>query len=502
MTTVRFRFRNWLILLLCTLTCASGISVAQVNYNQRDDKYRLLGLKRAKEAFEVAKRDYERQNGLFGKGLISQIELDRSHNVYSDAEVNYQQSLLAVLFEMQFVTVHGAVKYQSPDGSKWVRLTLANTSGGGEEFQKLLGIEDRLFRSLQPDVISYVYVSLANQEGAVISQPYEAKVERLRFGSPKELRFQLLQDLDAVSVNLIYGNGTTRSMKIFLQKDKSANKVLVQSQQFSQEGELGTSATYDLTLELFSAANSTFSLEVINLPQQINRLFRDVASNARLSQFKFTEASNSRRAALEVTLPDRPTEAVPMDSAIAFYVLVVPTDRSGEILSKVNTRWALADIERLEVGYVRLELVPRGKGRLIVKAPQLYHTVRPGESVEATIDILNEGTRRLDNVQVKVDAPLLWGKDVVPTIIPSIDIGEEKRVTIRATPSDDASVGRYELRLRTSALSDNEPVNAEDKTLTVEIAAETNVWGTALLVVVILGLVGGMVIFGIRLSKR
>ena len=58
---------------LCLVLEAS----AQVNYNQRDDKYRVLGLKRAKEAYEAAKRDYERQQELFTRSLISQAELDQ-----------------------------------------------------------------------------------------------------------------------------------------------------------------------------------------------------------------------------------------------------------------------------------------------------------------------------------------------------------------------------------------------------------------------------------------
>ena len=102
---------------------------SQVNYNQRDDKYRVLGLKRAKEAYETAKRDYDRQEELFRRSLISQADLDHFHNIMADAEVNYQQSLLAVLFEQQFVSVARAVKYQAHDGSKHVRLTIANTSG-------------------------------------------------------------------------------------------------------------------------------------------------------------------------------------------------------------------------------------------------------------------------------------------------------------------------------------------------------------------------------------
>ena len=94
-----------LLVLLVAWVCSLHLLAAQVNYNQRDDKYRVLGLKRAKEAYETAKRDYDRQLELYNRKLISQAELDRSRNVFADAEVNYQQSLLAVLFEQQFVSV-------------------------------------------------------------------------------------------------------------------------------------------------------------------------------------------------------------------------------------------------------------------------------------------------------------------------------------------------------------------------------------------------------------
>ena len=305
-----------------------GTLEAQYNsFNQRDDKYRLLGLKRAKEYYELTRKEYDRQTDMFQKGLISQVEVDRSKNALADAEVNYQQSLLAVLFEQQYVTIDRAVKYQATDGSKRVKLTVANASGGGEEFQKLLGIEDKLFRSLQPDLIQNVYIALYNNDGSIISQPYERKIESLKSGEPRVVEFGLLQDLDALTVNIIYGNGSSRTLKIFLQKDNTANRVLVQSQQFSQEAELGKSATFDLTLELFSGINNTFSLEVVNLPQQINRFFKDVGTAARLSQIKFTESVNTKKASLEVSLPDRPTEQVTMDKAVPFFVLVVPTDR-------------------------------------------------------------------------------------------------------------------------------------------------------------------------------
>ena len=63
-------------------------------------------------------------------------------------------------------------------------------------------------------------------------------------------------------------------------------------------------------------------------------------------------------------------------------------------------------------------------------------------------------------------------------------------------------MGRYEIRLRITGLTDNQPVIGEDKTVSVEIQAGANILGTVLLVALILGLVAGMVVFGIRLSRK
>jgi hypothetical protein len=502
MKTTAFKRFLTAALLAATLLGAAGAGAQYNSFNQRDDKYRLLGLKRAKEYFEMTRKEFERQKDLFDKGLLSESELDRFKNSLADAEVNYQQSLLSVLFEQQYVSIQKAVKYQAADGSKHVRLTVENASGNSEEFRKLLNIDDELFRSLQPDVIQSVYISLYNNDGAIISQPYEFKLQELRSGSPKQVDFALLQELDALTVNIIYGNGSSRTLKILLQKDNSENKVVVQAGQFSQEAELGKSASYALTLEPFGGTNTSFSLMVVNLPLQINRYFKDAATQARLSQIKFTESVNTMRASLEVSLPDRPTDEVTMDRAIPFYVMVVPSVRAAELKDAESKAWTEDQIKKLNVGYAKLELMPRGSGRLLVKAPQLYYTVRRGEPVVVTMDLVNEGTRRLDNVKVDVDLPMNWTKAVEPAVITTLDINQEQRVTLTATPPEGIASGRYELRLRTSGLSDNQPVNAEDKTVTIEVQEDTNVFGTILIVVAILGIIGGIVAFGIRMSKK
>jgi len=500
MTRVNF---HKCLLALIFLVCATAASAQIYNpFNQRDNEYRLLGLKRATQAYEAVRAEYERQQQLFEKGMITSLDLEQSRARFYDAEVNYQQSLLAVLFEKQYVSVARAVKYQTDDDSKHVRLTIANTSGGTAEFQQLLHMDDELFRSLQPDLIHNVYVSILNDDGAIISRPYEAKIGQLRYDEPAVLDFELLQDLDAVTIVIYYANGVERRMKVFLEKDASVDRVAVQSEQFSQEVELGTSASFDLTMELFSGTSNTFSLEVVNLPQQIGRFFKDPSGQVRLSQVKFTQGNRTKRAALEVSLPDRPSSEVLMDKPVPFYVLVLPREKINDLTDLRERTWTETELEALEVGYVRLELIPRGKGDITVRAPQLYHAIYADGAAEMYVDLVNEGSNRLDNIEMSVDLPFGWSRTIEPRVVPSLDINEEARVFLTFTPPQDVAVGKYQVRIRTSGLSNTEPVTAEDKTVTVEVKPETSLIGTLAIVALLIGLVAGLVVFGIRLSRR
>ena len=481
-----------------------GTAAAQTYnpFNQRDDTYTLLGLKRARQAYETTRAELDREQSLYDRGLSSDVALERARNAFTDAEVNFQQSLLAVLFEEQYITVSKAVKYRAADGTKRARLTLANTSTGSAEFQKLVNIEDELFRSLQPDVIPNVYVSILNKDNAIISQPYEAKIPQLRSGEPVTLDFALLQDLDAITVFMIYGNGNQRTMKIFLQKDASEDRVLVQSEQFSQEVELGSSTSFDLSLELFSGTSNTFALEAVNLPPQIGRFFKDPAGQVRLKHVKFTESSRSLAAALEIALPDRPGENIELDRPIRFFVLAVPPDRGVDMAQLRAQDWTEEAVRELNVGYAALELVPRGRGELVVRIPQLYQAIDPDQPAQLVVELVNDGSHRLDNPELAFDLPLRWTCEIHPERLEALEIGRESRVELTLRPPEDVAPGKYNVRLRSSAVSNGEPVSGEDKTITVEVRAETNLIGTTVMVAVLLGLVLAVVVFGVRLSRK
>lgn len=486
------------ILLMSDYTFAQGGSNF---YNPRDEDYKLLGLKRAKDNYELAKKELERKKVLFEEGRISQTEYEQSLKQFNGMEVDYQQQQLAVLFEDQYIIISNAVKYSSESGEKVVRLTLENSSSGSSELKKLINFDEELFKALEPDVINNVYVSIINDD-AIIGQPYEQKIDRLPANQPKDVSFVLLQDVDVVTVHLLYGAGSTIDKRIFLQKDSTINRVEIQAEQFSQEVELGNSATYDLSLELFSGTSDTFKLEVVNLPNQINRYFVNQGSDSRLSFIRFNESSSTLKASLKVFLPDRASDSIKMDKSITFYALAIPQNREKEINLDNSKQWTEKEIIDLNVGYAKLDLKPRGVGELLVKAQQLFFSINPGESVQVPIELVNDGTRSLNNVEIDVDLPLNWTHSIDPKTIDRLNVSEEKRAIINILPSSDVAPGRYEVRVSTTSLSDEQPISGEDKTINVEIKAETNLLLVIIIIILILGLVGGMVVFGIKLSRR
>lgn len=471
-------------------------------FNPRDETFKLLGLKRAKEEYELARKALERNKLLFQEGHVSQKIYDDARELFSQKEVNYMQQMLSILFEKQYVIIGNAVKYSSGTGERHVRITLKNSSSGSAELKHLVNIDDELFRTLEPDIINNIYVSIKNNDNAIIGQPYEHKIERLLPNQPEELDFVLLQDLDVINVALMYGSNITDEKKIYLQRDHSMNRVELKSDQFSQEAELGKSATYDLSLELFSVSSDTFKLEVLNLPGQISRHFTAAGSSTRLSHFRFSESSSTQRASLRIFLPDRAVDSIVTGQSIKFYVLAVPQDRVHDLNLDYSRQYTEEELMRMEAGYVKLELVPRGIGNLLVRAQQLFFSAKAGGHVSVPIELVNDGTRSLNNVEIKVALPLNWTHSVDPPNINRLDVSEQKRVFINIMPVSDVAPGRYEARVTTTSLSDEQVISGDDRNIIIEIQAETNVAGMIIIILLILGLVGGMVVFGIKLSRR
>jgi uncharacterized membrane protein len=289
---------------------------------------------------------------------------------------------------------------------------------------------------------------------------------------------------------------------VLLEKDASANIVTVQSSQFSQEGDLGTQVAYDLQFERFTADQAGVRLEVGGLPREIRYEFRDPTTNARLTQLRFPEGTTSQRLSLVLFLPQRDAGRFPVDRPISFWAFAL--DREGAARFATLSRDSLTAAEAAQVpsGKVRLELIARGVARLDVGTANLYREITRGDSVTMEFVIRNTGSRGVDNVRLAADLQPDWRATFTPELVPSVAIDGEARVRLVLVPPRDIPVGDYDVKIRTVALSADRQVDTEDKTIRVHVTQPAAWAGTLLLVLLLVGLVSGIVWFGLKLTKR
>ncbi len=470
--------------------------------SQESQTLKLLALKRAQLQLEMKKGEFDKALKLQESGLISEQEFDEKKTAYLQAQVEYQEALITFMGSEARISVASAVKYQDDSGKKFVRVSLRYSSKELKQLEELNIDAKDIFPLDFLQKIKDVYVSLRS-EGKIISDPYEKTISSLALEQEKQVTFQLLKDVENLDVNVFY-SGKDEITSVYLQKGKSANIVTVNSAQFSQEADLENEATFDLSLEKFSGEANIFRLRVVNLPQQISYEFLDPQTQARLSQIKFTEGVTSMHLSLRLYLPKNADEQVVIDRPIEFYCLAMDEEQSAKLSEMLSDSSNLEtkEIERLRAGKVKLEIVPRGVGKIEVQAVSLYHEIKMGQNVNMEIRVRNTGTRRLNNIRVFTDLPLNWRAEIQPDLIPSLDQGKEEVVSIDFLPPDGISVGDYEPKIKTECIADNRQVESEDKIVRIHVTAKTNVIGISLLILFLVGLLVGIVVFGIKLTRR
>ncbi|MBE3117726.1 MAG: hypothetical protein IMZ50_03085 [Candidatus Atribacteria bacterium] len=469
---------------------------------EQSQTMKLLTLKKAQLQFEKTKGDFERSLKLMEQGLTSEQEFAQTRTIYLQAQVDYQQALISFMGSEARIAVASAVKFQDTGGKKFVRVTLRYSSKELKELAKLNISAEDLFPLDFMKQIKDVSVSLKS-EGKTISDPYEKTIASLPLESEQGVTFKLLKDVEDLDVNVFY-SGKNETTSIYLQKGVSANIVTINSAQFSQEADLETQATYDLSLEKFSGEANIFKLGITNLPNQINYDFSDPLTNARLSQIKFTEGVTSMKLSLKLYLPRNADAQVVIDKPIAFYALALDNNQAARLENILTQEAAIGpqDIESLRAGNVKLELIPRGVGKIDVQAVNLYHEIKAGESVKMEVRVRNAGTRKLNNIRIFSDLPLNWRSEIQPDLIDFLEQNKEQVVTIEFLPPANVAVGDYEPKIKTECSADNRNVESEEKLVRVHVGTKTNILGISLLVLLLGGLLVGIVVFGIKLTRR
>jgi len=472
--------------------------------SQESQSLKLLALKKAQLRLEAVKGDFDRALKLKEEGLISEQDFAQKRTTYLQAQVGYQEALINFMGTEARISVSSAVKYQGKTGKKYVRVSLQYSSKELKELSKLNIKAEDVFPLDFLKEVKDVYISLKS-EGKIISNPYERRIASLPLETEKQVRFQLLKDVDNLDVFISYA-GKNEETSVYLQKETSANIVTINSAQFSQEADLGSQATYDLSLEKFTGEANIFKLEVVNLPYQITYEFIDPSSQARLSQIKFTEGTTSMKLSLKLYLPKHVDKKVVIDKPIEFYILILDNEQSTKLnqllIGKTDSVLTPEEIGSIKAGHVKLELIPRGVGKIEVQALNLYHEIKVGEKIDMEVTVKNTGTRILNNIRIYTDLPLNWRSVIEPDLIPSLAQNKEGIVKISFIPPSNVGVGEHEPKIKAECIADNKKVESEDKIVRIHISTKTNILGVSLLILLLIGLLVGIVVFGIKLTRR
>ena len=477
-------------------------------FAQSADDSRFIEVRRMQISLNEARATLARQQELHELGLVSRLEVDNARLLVERAQLNYQSSILSLLSIQPRLSIQEAVKRQDGDGRRFVKITLQNLTPVFDDsrFQLLNNFEgaDPIPTELRTRDVTDIFISIQSAggdggvSGATIAIPYETHIERLQYGESRTMEFQLLRDVDSLIVATDH-RGQKQNQVVHLQQAETDSALMMSSMQVSQEADLGAEVTFELRLERSSIDVRRFQLKAINLPRQIGHNFLD-SGNRRLSQVNFPTGVTQQSLNLRLNLPDRTSGEIVMDEPIEFWALALD-DETARQFAEERT-YTEEEIARSRAGRVRLLLLPRGVGRIEAAAPSLFSEILTGEMVEAKMTLRNAGTRRVDNIRIRAEAPLNWRVEIEPDIVEMLEVSREAEVRFRMIPPEDAVVGDYEVRIKTESYSYNRALPSDDKLYRVSIKSRPNVMTTVGLLAGLLIMLAGVAVFLVKLTRR
>ena len=466
---------------------------------------RLAQLEQRKSSLETQRQELATTKDLFDRGFVALQTYRQTVNAYreavlklEEAEIRLEETKLDLLKNATRIVVREARKYKTEDRKSMVDIVLENSS----ELRDALLVDpslevDELHTLLK---VENIYVQLEN--GPIVGEPYEIRIPSLGVGEQRTLTYRLLRDVDAVLVRLTYLD-VEETRSIIMRKGSEQELPSINSAQFSQTGELQQKVGFGLTLERLSDEERSFALAVVGLPQRIEYAFVD--NGAKVNQIKFDETKSKGILQLELEIPEKLDRRFVGRTRTFFAMVTEPFeyDRINALKAKYGDDPVPEDdIKGLKVNYVKLELIPKGIGKLEVLVSNRYQEIKVGESLEIRVEFLNRGSVAVQNIKAALDLPYEWQEHVEPSLIKILEPDERQPLTILAEPPEDIAVGNYVLGIEAQGQVGNENIESLEKNITIHVGARSNVAGNTILIGILVLLVFGIGLASIKISRR
>jgi hypothetical protein len=491
---------------------------------QRLDLLRLheaeLSLEKTSNQLMRVTDDLDGMKGLFDREVVSRIDLNKAQKEYEEARLAYAEAqielenrFLEFLRDATHIAVDEAKKYRTDDGKRWTEVTLRNAADVAEAQMLLSAVSKQILDDAELEDllrVNGIFVSL--MDDSIIGEPYEAYVDGLDVGESQDIRFQLLKDVEELTIALRY-LGTNDQRKVFLKKEALQQVPTIASEQFSQEGKLGSNVLFDLALERLSEEEESFSLSALNLPPQITARFLKAETTGgrsfgdqrpALNQVKFSKEVSRIDLDLELAIPEKLDPSL-VDRPLDFLVVVAKPSDVRSLAPGRRTepdRVEVKDLSGFPCSYVELTLVPKGLGELDVLISNRYREIRGGEKAVFRAELNNRGTLAVYNIQTTVEPPYEWEYSVEPRQVGELAPGQRATVTLELTPPEDVGVGDYDVRLKAEGEVGSEPVESIEKNVTVRVEKRTHLLLNLAVVLVVMGLIVGIAVGSVRMTRR
>ncbi|MEE3338984.1 MAG: NEW3 domain-containing protein [Candidatus Latescibacterota bacterium] len=503
--------RNILIgLVLVTVGATTGTSDDGLTRQQQLSKLllqeRQFQLQQRTAALQTAQSELESTRDLFDRGFVPLLTYNQTKNSYEDARLQLEESQilleetkLDLLKNATRIVLRDARKYRSDDGKSMVDIVLENVS----DVQEALIVDSTLNQGQLLGLLKVENIFVSLVSGAIVGEPYETRIPSLDVGERQTLTFRLLRDEAAVAIELSYLDIVGESLPVILRKGGDQELPSINSAQFSQTGELQQNVRFDLTLERLSDEERSFALAVVGLPKRIETSFVD--DGAKVNQVKFDENKARDTLALQLEIPEKLDRRF-IGRTRTFFALVTETSQYGRIRD-LRAQYGddpvpEEDVRALHSQFVKLELIPKGTGKLEVLVANKYQEIDVGEELQIRVEFLNRGSVAVQNIKAALDLPYQWESEVNPTIIKRLEPDERAAVTILARAPVDISVGNYELGIEAQGQVGNENIESLEKNLNVHVSASSNIAGNVILIGILIFLVVGIGVASVRISRK
>ncbi|MCL1908309.1 MAG: NEW3 domain-containing protein [Holophagaceae bacterium] len=459
--------------------------------HSQDQATLLYNVKNAEIQVSTYKLDYETKETLFKEGLLSAKEFEDVKNRYLQARLSYVYALIRATSGSFYVSVERAEKYQKPDGTKWVKLTLLNSLPDiGKTIDEFLGMdgteEVSNYKELYNNEIRNVFLSI-EKDGILAGQPLEYKINALGFGEKRDFEFQIMRDMDEVEICIRYDLHSVERRKVILTPSGIAAQIVLTPENFSVESNLGNRAVYKVLVERYMMGASVVKLSIPDLSSQLQWDIYD--GQTRISDINFRENDFKKELTLNIHLPPRESQHITMDTPIEFHLVA---SEQATVDGKPHT------IE----GRTKLVLIPRGIGEIEIKADNLFQESSGSAPIKMPIRIANNGSRDILDITLTIRGGSGWENTVDPIAITSLQPQREGTFNLLLAPPANVHPGEYDFRVAIRGLSDGKTVYAEEKTFRVKINARTNWIVVVLGTLLSLGLIGGAAYGAIRIMKN